>query len=748
MSAAHAAIHAAQAERQSQRDALLAAVAAQSEALKGIERDAEGLRAEARSTTEALAVDQDAFLRSPDLDEGTKHDIVSLERAKRSAVALRERLDESTASLEALEEQASGATADRELDSAVWAARHATSAARAAVQSSVAALKSVRDAASDCSVARDHELQRTQREWAATAAVSVPAQTPPPLASPTADEPPAELLLARSLDAHDQRHGSPSADEADAAIIVQPSTPSPPPTLRRSLGSLGPLPNSDEVDDPFGPAPSAHDPFALPSGFDEPFAVAELRHRMQRVTAHEWLDASTVLQLPSIADADEVARLVADCHDDLDKIARLPHEQLLWTDVDALKVEQQGKEAAAARVSALARFGDKVNFADAALSDLLVAVDAATPNLPSISPEPGTAPALSLSDALVAASEAVTAVRVAAIPVVDDARVARAIERIEEMWAEMLSLVEDVRPRAGSAASSTSGSSLRLSARSSRLSLAPRTPSQQSSQSLASSTSTRSSSRASSDAALRSPRPSSGASSSHRESSGSFNAPQTPRAVKAREVDPSATPTSDRRGKSGLPVATPRRAFSPVTKPTPTAARPFSFDTPNRRDLSQSTSSIPRRSLAASTRRDSSASSASTISSLFSPKPQFRPSTTSSSRSARRESTASTKTTGRASLASSRSSLASSVRAPRLSGASTTPPSGRGDKSQPYRPDMRNKLDREVGSIINALPRHVQVPIQMADGKWTDESGVYSIGGRLYFCRILRSKQVMVRCSS
>ncbi|BGP49079.1 hypothetical protein JCM10450v2_004958 [Rhodotorula kratochvilovae] len=541
-------------------------------------------------------------------------------------------------------------------------------------------------------------------------------------------------------------------DVAIAPVLVLPTTPSPPPTLRQSLGSLGPPQENGDHNDPFFSAPDANDPFALPSSLDEPLEVVQLRQRMQEITAHEWLDSSAVMQLPTVADADEVDRLVAHCRKELDSHAQLPHEQLLWTDLDALQAEQERKEAAAARVSSLALFAERVIVADTALSDLLIAIDTATPGVPAPSPEPGGAPALSLSDALVAASEAVTAVRVDAIPLVDDARVERAIGRIEESWSEMLALVEDVRPRAGSAASSASSSSLRRSTRSSsRLGPTPYTPSRPTSQasSLRSSvrddTSSRTTSRASTSMSTRSPRPPSVASSTRRESNGGFLIPQTPRARKSTEPDPHATPTSRRRGKSALPVATtPRRAFSPALKPTPTAAHPFSFDTPNRRDLSRSTSSIPRRSTASSSsRRDSSTSIASTADSLFSPKMQRTPSA-SSSRSVRRESAAwAQQPARRTSLASSRASLAS-TRSPRVSSAST-PPSRRGGKAQPYRPNMQNKLDREVGSIINALPLHVQVPIRIAEGRWTDESGVYNIGGRLYFCRILRSKQVMVR---
>ncbi|GAA6051096.1 hypothetical protein JCM3770_004711 [Rhodotorula araucariae] len=548
-----------------------------------------------------------------------------------------------------------------------------------------------------------------------------------------------------------------------APILLLPVTPSSPPLLRRSVRSPLPLRDNDDHSDPFLPSHNAHDPFVLASTFDDPPEAVRLRRRMQDATTREWLDSSAVLQLPTVADAQEVGRIIADCRKQLDALAQLPHERLVWTDVDALQDALLRKEEAVARVASLAHFGERVVAADAALSDLLIAIDAATPSVPAPSPEPDCTTELSLSDALVTASEAVTTVRVEAIPLVDDARVERAVGRIEESWSEMLALVEDVRPRATSAASSASSSSLRRSTRSSsRLSGAPSTPARSASRvsssrsSMREEASSRATSRASTAASVRSPRPPRVTSSTPRRSNDGLLVPQTPRARKSLEADPGATPTSRRRGKSALPVATtPRRTTHPAPKPTPTAAHPFSFDAPGQRDLSRSTSSIPRRSLAsaASSRPDSSSSSASTADSLFSPKVQRIPSMR-SMRSARRESTVSAQQPHRqTSLASSRASLApgcsprprsTSTRTPRCSSPST-PPSGREAKAEPYRPNMQNTLDREVGSIINALPLHVQVPICIADGRWTDESGVYNIGGRLYFCRILRSKQVMVR---
>ncbi|GAA5890406.1 hypothetical protein JCM8208_004858 [Rhodotorula glutinis] len=767
---------AAQTERRAQRAALVAALIGQAEVFGAIAGDADGARLGAEAVGQSLASSRAALLQSADLDEHSSLDCTALERLERTFASLYEGLSESSAALDALREQATSSSADAEARAAASAADAAAESGRAALRAVGPSLDSLRDVYSSWPSLRDEALQhrRVERVAAPASDADADADAAPEAVERDRDPPPEPRVLGDSAVGAQglvtapallvqEPPSIPSSTAPAAPIVVRPSTPSPPPPMRRSLGSHGQVGAGHDdgaADDPFGPAPVAQDPCALdPSGFDEPLAVVRLRERMQKVTAREWLDAEAVLQLPSGADADEIERLVANCRADFDRVARLPHEQLLWTDLDALKAEQQSKETAAARVSVLARFAERVAAADHALSDLLVAVDAATPGVPAPSPEPGLAPALSLADALVAASEAVTAVRVGAIPVVEDARVARAIERIEESWSELLGLVEDVRPRAGSAASTSSSS---LSTRGSRPSTVRRTPSRPSSQASSTlnlSVSSRSSSRASSSASTRSPRPS-GAPSMRPEVASSFAAPQTPRARRRDDLETSSTPTSSRRGQSAVPVATPRRAPSTAQRPTSTAAHPFSFDTPTRGTPSQSTSTpaaVPRRNLAASTRRQSSTMSTSTrrssststssasTSSLFSPQTSHTPSS-SSARSTLRQptaSTASTRTFGRASLVSSRSSVGRTR--PQPGTASTSPSSRRGDEAQPYSANMHNKLDREIGSIINALPHHVQVPIRIAEGKWTDESGVYNIGGRLYFCRILRSKQVMVR---
>ncbi|KAI0053051.1 hypothetical protein FA95DRAFT_1552935 [Auriscalpium vulgare] len=90
-------------------------------------------------------------------------------------------------------------------------------------------------------------------------------------------------------------------------------------------------------------------------------------------------------------------------------------------------------------------------------------------------------------------------------------------------------------------------------------------------------------------------------------------------------------------------------------------------------------------------------------------------------------------------------------RAPRLSFPSPvvkSPPRHKASppKKRPYIANPKNKLDVAVGDIVNNLP--VDIKIEVVEDAWHDQSGKYWIGGedpKLCFCRILRSRTVMVR---
>lgn len=491
-------------------------------------------------------------------------------------------------------------------------------------------------------------------------------------------------------------------------------------------------PVEDEFDVFGSIAPS--DPFAPPTPIDEPAALSDLRAKAELVQTRDWLDGDSLLRLPNPEESSELSQSVRQLRETMDNLESNGDDELMWTDLSPIQALVRSKEEEARRVTALAAFSRKVENADDALSDLLDSIDAVDPNFPSPSPTTNGSPPLPLSEAIVLASDSVTAVRLEAIPLIDDRRVEQAIGRIEASWAEMVAMVEDVRPRATSAASSTSS---RSSSRTTQSRLPTRTPSKkQATPSRSQSRSSSSSSSASLPFAHSRPSsrstttPSSRTPSLRRSVSRTSSFLSTP--TKSTD-DPLATPR--RRVRSGLPVVTPRREPSPLPPITPTTARPFSFASNSK----AKTSSIPRRTPMSTPRRGDSRSSSTSEQAAVS-STMRRLTSQSSTTSSRRDSLASSVSSRRSSHTSS-SHHRPSISPENISriGYRSSPPRTK----RPYRANLSNKLDREVGTIINALD--INVPIEMADGSWSDESGMYKIGEKVYFCRILRSKQVMVR---
>lgn len=95
------------------------------------------------------------------------------------------------------------------------------------------------------------------------------------------------------------------------------------------------------------------------------------------------------------------------------------------------------------------------------------------------------------------------------------------------------------------------------------------------------------------------------------------------------------------------------------------------------------------------------------------------------------------------------SSLSTWSRAPRQSfplPTFPTPPRRPLPPKKTYVANPKNKLDVAIGDVVNKLP--VNINISMVPETWKDQSGKYWIGDqdpKLCFCRILRSRTVMVR---
>jgi hypothetical protein len=97
----------------------------------------------------------------------------------------------------------------------------------------------------------------------------------------------------------------------------------------------------------------------------------------------------------------------------------------------------------------------------------------------------------------------------------------------------------------------------------------------------------------------------------------------------------------------------------------------------------------------------------------------------------------------------STSSMSTWSRAPRQSfpiPTIPTPPRKPPPPKKTYVANPKSKLDVAVGDVVNKLP--VNINIAMVPETWKDQSGKYWIGDqdpKLCFCRILRSRTVMVR---
>ncbi|GAA5968934.1 hypothetical protein JCM3765_002934 [Sporobolomyces pararoseus] len=488
---------------------------------------------------------------------------------------------------------------------------------------------------------------------------------------------------------------------------------------------------SSKTFDVFGQIPSSSlDLFANSHALEDPPEISDLRAKAEMLPLRDWLDSEAILRLPNLEESNELKESFRHLKQDL---TALETSDTL-VDLQAIQSLVKSKEREIERISKLANFSARVETADTALSNLLDSIDAVSSPFPSPSPTSQHSAPLSLSGAIVQASDAVAAARLEAASLSGDRRVMLAIARIEESWTEMMLMAEEAPPRSGSRASSTSDrttSSMRIPSR--QIASHPMSRSSSSSSSTASLQLSRSrTSSRSSTPALSSQTPSLRRSLSRSSSSASI-ASRT-----SMGGDPLATPRR-RTTQSGLPLPTPRRHNASSIPPlTPTATRPFSFST--RTPNSKVPSSIPRRTPVSTPRKigGSSRSSSTSQSFALNSSTMDRSVSTSSRDSSRRESLTS-------SVSSRRSS--SSYHRPSLSpedfsriGYRSSPPR---NKRPQYRANLSNKLDREVGSIVNALDIHV--PIEMADGSGSDESGMYKIGDKVYFCRILRSKNVMVR---
>ncbi|KAM0753309.1 hypothetical protein T439DRAFT_379009 [Meredithblackwellia eburnea MCA 4105] len=492
-----------------------------------------------------------------------------------------------------------------------------------------------------------------------------------------------------------------------------------------------------DVEDVFGPTlqsvpfPSESQEEQDPGSQPEFDHIKELLHSIE---TDLWLDEEMILHLPTRSDSEHIQNELSSVSD---QIKAISSDSTI--DTDALRRVVNGKLRSSGRIKQLADFNEHLEAAHAALSDLLSSIDATTPVLDLLSSDsaselgPSPPPTLPLGNALLEATRAVTTARREAITLIDDSRVESQLHRLEETYAEMEAMVDDLNSKSRPSSSASSSQSSAHSSVSSHQIKSLR-PASRATASTPGSLSQSSSSRPTSRLAAGTP------TTNNRRPSPVFleDTLGTPRKYSIGRS--SGQPTS------GIPRATPRARVVSMASMSTTIPRAFSFAT-----------STPRASLSKSTSGIESGRKSATLSRSIGkwdnnngsirkdvPRSVRSDSVTSSSSSMSRSSlrVASTPTPRE------KRSVSSIERRKSNYPVYPSPPTR---KSPPrakvaYKPNLKRKVDVEVGRIVNELP--IYVPIKAVDDDSKIDSGMYWIGDtnpRLYFVRILRSKMAMVR---
>ena len=184
--------------------------------------------------------------------------------------------------------------------------------------------------------------------------------------------------------------------------------------------------SATDVEDVFGP--TLH---SMPFGDEEQDdfddgELDQLQEQLHNIHSGLYLDVGVSLQLPTAEEADAVKLRLSFVAKHLDDLEDGGSPEF---DLANLRRDLEHKLQQSQRITALSDFRDRIAGADAALSDLLTSIDAATPGLelpPSSRPStPGGSPSLAmpLSEALLDATRAVTKARKDAVVLVDDKRV-------------------------------------------------------------------------------------------------------------------------------------------------------------------------------------------------------------------------------------------------------------------------------------------------------------------------------------
>lgn len=461
---------------------------------------------------------------------------------------------------------------------------------------------------------------------------------------------------------------------------------------------------SQDLDDVFGPI--VINPFPVVDEEDtsdvEQSPIMHFSSKLSNVLVDHWQDQQIFYQLPSISDAQHLAQQLAPLQAQLQDIKSQDDS----FDYVSIKLELRRKTLAIAQIDCLAQFKSKVELADDAFSNLLTSIDHATPGMLDNLKESDnldfeSSSVISISEALRVAGNAITVVRKHSIPLLEDSRVLSHIRRLELTFDDMSGMIEDLTPRrslsSASASSTYSNSRIPTPSRSIR--------------SVSASSSHQPMSNSSSSRPPSSLFSSSSSTFTRNGSKPSLQSYNTPTQRKRHSSSASSAVSSIVSGTPrpsrihSNPNATPR-AFAVPSSTKNAFGMSFGQSTASRK--SAITSSTP-------TRRDR-ASSIQNRNGLDT-SPAFSHPTGASSR---------------------KSTFASS---PTLS------PSTLFTKTkQRYKSNPNSVIDVALGKVINDFPGIVCA--KAAENNTQSESGMYWIGDvnpKLYFCRILRSKNIFLR---
>lgn len=440
-----------------------------------------------------------------------------------------------------------------------------------------------------------------------------------------------------------------------------------------------------------------------------PEHVDATRARLDDIDVDVWLNATAARRLPDTGTVSALQQKLDDASRELQSAMSSTSGSRL---VVKLASELSRKQASLTNIAQLAAFQDKVRQADDALSSLLDTIDQnpesqGSTGDTSYATSKRSSERSALATSLLSAADKITTVRKAAVKVLHDKRVTSAVKRLEDSYAELLALADDVDRRVPSPPSSSA------SYEKSRYSK----PGVDSSRvhGLKATFTNASSSELSAPRVAR---------SSSASISGSTVRPSNSTASKSRSSLRPETDTPRRRVISEGPVSMKRGATVPRSFNFATATEDLKSRSGQKQMLppplpmSRSTSAGSEASTRLASDLGRSLDSSSTVARGFSSNlPAPTP---------RRRSSNSARTKGEEHRM-------------------FTPDD---DDQHPgtYEADPSRRVDVQIGKIVNELDLHV--PIHPAEGSWNDESGMYWIGdaatGRLYFCRILRSI-VMVR---